>query len=95
VRFKGGGLHDQAAPDTLVDVKLDFRAWRTFDHQAILGGKPCYDLYRWEPGSGWMTYVGTVFGLDGPVQARKVKDLPKIKPPMQWAREFAMARQGK
>lgn len=85
MRFKGGGLHDAVAPGNLVETNIDYRAWRTHDADELSDGAPAYDLYRWEGGSGWMVYVGTVFGHDGPLEARKVK-LPRLKPPVAWAR---------
>lgn len=95
VRFKGGGLHGETAPSTIVDIKSTYYAYRTYEQDKLVAGAPCCDVYRWEPGSGWMAYVGTVFGLDGLSVMRKDKTLPKMKPPVQWAREFAMAREGR
>lgn len=94
MRFKGGGLHGQVAPSNLVDTHYDYRAWRTYEHEALVAGRAAYDLYRWEPGSGWMAYVGTVFGLDGPLDARRVRDVAKLKPPLAWQREFDMQARG-
>src|SRR3954452_11517549 len=93
VRFKGGGLHGETAPSTLVDTKLRYYAYRTHSEADLIAGAGKRDAHEWEAGSGWMSYIGTIFGFDGLNRARKDKTLPKLKPPPQWAREFARAKE--
>lgn len=81
IRFRGGGLDGHRCPANLIDVSLPYHAYR--NHRVRRDDEPKLDCYLWEPGSGAMVYVGTVFGYDGPQTRRKVK-LEPIKPPTKW-----------